>query len=236
MKIAVCDDNHNDRLIIKQWFSANRPEINMNEIIEFSSGEELLRYLWKNPLDIIFLDCQMDGLDGISTTKKVRTDKGDIIVILVSNYAEYAVHGYELNVFRYIMKHDFQAKAGEVFEKAALRLEQKIKKAYWLTAWGKSEKIDVDDISYIESRRNKIYIMLTNKSSHSQYTKLDSIEENLKDCGFIRCHQSYLVNSRYVRRIEKNAIVLENGGSVPISRDMHKFVYDTLAVWISEGG
>lgn len=117
MKIAVCYDNPKDRLRIEQWFAANRPEIKQEDIIEFSSGEAFLRHLFNNPIDIVFLDCQMDGLDGISTTRKVRGNGGDIIVVLVSNYTEYAVYGYELDVFRYILKSDFKTKAADVFEK-----------------------------------------------------------------------------------------------------------------------
>lgn len=236
MKIAICDDNPKDRAVIKQWFSANKPEVINDNIVEFSNGEDLLTHLGDNPIDIVFLDCQMDGMDGIATTEQMRGSTGDVIVILVSNFMEYAVYGYELDVFRYVLKHDFSEKAPRIVDEALLRLGRSNKQEIiWIKTWGKSLKIYADDILYIESRRNKIHIMLKNDLSHSLYRKLDTVAEKLDGNKFIRCHKSYLVNIRYIRRMDKTALELDNGGSIPVSREMYKSAYDTLSLSVKEG-
>jgi len=235
MKIAICDDSLNDRSIIKHWFIKNRHDIKTDDIKEFSCGEELLKYVNVNHLDIIYLDCQMKGIDGITTTQKIRGLSNNVIIILVSNYMDYAVLGYELDVFRYVLKCDFKEKASDVFDNASLRVGKAEKKSFWIKIWGKPTKVIIEDVIFIESRRNKVIITLKNNLSHSQYQKLDVMAERLMGQGFIRCHQSYLVNSRYIRQFDKTALVLENGSNIPVSRDFHKTAYDSFSMMVSEG-
>lgn len=234
MKIAICDDNPNDRLNIKQWFTFHRPDIKQDNIIEFSSGGAFLHYISNNSIDIVYLDCQMTGLDGITTAREIRKNSDEIIVILVSNYTEYAVHGYELNVFRYVLKSDFANKAESVFDNALAHIGNSNRKTYWVKYWGKTERIIIDDIVYVESQRHKTEIFLCNNIAFSQYKKLDAVEEDLTGYGFIRCHQSYLVNNRFIRRMGKNTIELENGNFIPVSRERYKTAYDKLSFLLAE--
>jgi DNA-binding LytR/AlgR family response regulator len=145
------------------------------------------------------------------------------------------VYGYELDVFRYILKPDFNKKAPGVLDDALLRLGCNKQEAIWIRTWGKAQKIYIDDIAYIESRRNKLDIVLKKKATHGQYSKLDKMARQLEGHGFIRCHQSYLVNSRYIRCMDKTTLELDNGGNIPVSRDMYKSAFDTLSLFVGEG-
>ncbi len=113
MNIAVCDDEENIRYLIKRLIE--KQDVSC-QIMEFSSGEELLRF-WeqedREQLDILFLDISMDGTDGMETAEQIRDWKeereevlwGSLpLLIFVTGYPEYMPKAFSVNAFQYLVK------------------------------------------------------------------------------------------------------------------------------------
>lgn len=115
MNIAVCDDEENIRIYIKKLIEEQDVPC---QVMEFSSGEELLRF-WgggqedREQLDILFLDISMDGTDGMETAEQIRDWKeereevlwGSLpLLIFVTGYPEYMPKAFSVNAFQYLVK------------------------------------------------------------------------------------------------------------------------------------
>ena len=124
MRIGVCDDSATDRRMIKGWIVSNVPGIKKNDVIEFQNGWMLLDYLAHNFLDILCLDYMMQEINGIDTLRAIRADAGDVLVMLISNYLEYAHYCVEFNIFRYLLKPTFPGQAPDAFRKAIIASQQ----------------------------------------------------------------------------------------------------------------
>lgn len=86
MRIGICDDNEQARHTVLSRLKT-RPEVMERNIFEFRCGEALLEHLRRFVLDIVFLDCKMDGMDGIETAKAIRRRDNRLVIILLTDFA-----------------------------------------------------------------------------------------------------------------------------------------------------
>lgn len=235
MKIGICDDNIIDRQRVSKWLAANRPAGRTGGIFEFSCGEALLEHLRRERIDILFLDGRMDGLNGIQTARKIREYDKDMLIIILSDYLDYAVDGYGVDVFDYVLKKDFQRKMPAVFNSAVLFINERAQAAYTVRLVNNLLHVRIIEILYIESKLHKLKMTLRDSKTHEYYGKLDNVEQELKPYGFIRTHKSYLVNGRYIRHLEYEKVELDNGLTLPVSRNRYKPALDTFTLYAAEG-
>lgn len=111
MRIGICDNNEQVRSMVSGWLKI-RSGVAERNIFEFSCGEALLEHLRRFVLDIVFLDCKMDGMDGIETAKTIRRRDSQLVIILLTDFTGYARFGYGANIFDYILKKNFMPGQG----------------------------------------------------------------------------------------------------------------------------
>ena len=99
MRIAICDDEKNIRELIGNKVLKQYPEA---DIVFFQSGEELL--LSDNHIDILFLDIQMSGRNGMETARELRKKDKNVILIFVTAVEEYVFQAFDVGAFNYIVK------------------------------------------------------------------------------------------------------------------------------------
>ena len=114
MRIAICDDEKNIRELIRNKVTRQYPEA---EIVFFSSGEELL--LSDCQIDILFLDIQMSGRNGMEIAKELRLKDKNVIIIFVTAVEEYVFHAFDVGAFHYIVKPIDDTKFTDVLHRAA---------------------------------------------------------------------------------------------------------------------
>lgn len=243
LKIAVCDDERQFRKIIKEYVGnyLQKHEI-LFQIDEFASGTEFLeleeqmcRY------QVVFLDINMGEIDGITTAEKLREYSDTVIIVFVTAYIDYSLVGYKVNAIRYLLKSsqnledDFEECMDAVLEK--VNYTESLKKIQFREG---EKEINLNSILYIESRLHLLEFHMADGGMEieSMYGTLNAWEEKLKPCRFLRTHQSYLVNLRYVKRIEKGYVVLKDKTSLPIPRARQKEVQkaiDEYSFWKVRG-
>lgn len=220
LKIAVCEDEKDQRELIKDYLTKILDEINLSyEIITFSSGEELFDN-YPNDVDIFVLDILMDEINGMDIARKVRKiDDKNAEIIFTTSLVDYIQEGYEVRAYRYLLK---PLKYEDLKKHITSCINEITDKNKYILIDNKSSilKIKVNEITYIEIKKRDMTIY-TIRGNYQIKSTMDKIEKDLESHNFYRCHKSFLVNMEYVDTIKQYTAKLENKEEVPISR--HRF-------------
>ncbi|MEY8338893.1 LytTR family DNA-binding domain-containing protein [Lachnospiraceae bacterium 62-35] len=209
MKIAVCDDSREDRGALRALLEACGHDF---EIREYGSGAELYADIgYVRECGIVFLDINMDGLEAVG---KIKAECPKVHIVLVTAYVNYALDGYKVKASRFLLKDDLEQTLQECVDDI-LREERVVEFGF---VEG-NVRLWVDDIIYIETSRHK-NVFYTVGETYSIYKKMDELEAELAGMGFVRIHQSFLINMRYIGKLSSYVMVLTTGKeiSVPKSR------------------
>jgi two-component system, LytTR family, response regulator len=179
-----------------------------------------LKIVADNDIDLIFLDIQMPNITGLEFVDALN---GKCKVIFTTAYSEYALDGFDLNVIDYLLKPvsftrflKATQKANEIFNS---RTESNNAANNFLVvkgdAKGKLNKIEIDDIDYIEGMRNYVAIVCGDKKIMSLMNMKD-LEDNLPAQKFIRVHKSFIIPIANILSVDGNSIVLKRNKNANI--------------------
>ncbi len=103
MIVGICDDQPPFRQMMKNFLIEYKTARRIPfDIVEFASGNDLLKYPY--PLDIVFLDYEMPGIDGMETARRIRKESTICCIIFVTSFPEHVFDAFEVNTYRYILK------------------------------------------------------------------------------------------------------------------------------------
>lgn len=226
VKIAICDDDVVLRELLRQKIETHCKNVGVIcRIFDFDSGDRLLSLSTENIPDILFLDIQMPGRNGMEIARDLRKKKEDMILIFVTALSEYVYEAFDVNAFHYLVKPFEDEKLYQVLNKALqqceklteyIKSDQKISpQAILVKRRGLSTRILLTDIVYAEVFNRKIMLHTLNDDIE-YYGKLTDLSEQI-GTDFYRTHRAYLVNLKYVEKYNTTTIWLEKG-IVPISK------------------
>lgn len=224
MRIAVCDDEKNIRELIGNKVAKQYPEA---EIIFFSSGEELL--LSDKHIDILFLDIQMSGRNGMEIARELRKKDKSVILIFVTAIEEYVFQAFDVGAFHYIVKPIDDVKFADVLYRAldewsshSKDVKEPEEKYVMINNGGVHTKVMIGDIVYAEVFNRKVVIHKLNDEIE-YYGKMSDLEALAGD-SFFRPHRAYLVNFKYVEKYDATTIYLEKGTALMAKQNYPEFV------------
>ena len=231
MEIILCDDSEMDRKHLRNLLEEykNKQEEKFN-FIEFSSGQELCSA--KEVLDncaIVFLDINMEKQDGLKTAIQLKTLYPEILIVLVTAYMGYVLEGYKVKASRFLLKDDLEHTLGECMDSLLEELHRKNRYVDFSFVEGE-RRLPVDDILYIETAKHK-NIFYTKKQTYTIYKKLDELERELEGAGFVRAHQSFLVNMRYIDKISSYVLRLITGKEISVPKARYQEVKRSFALY-----
>jgi DNA-binding LytR/AlgR family response regulator len=182
---------------------------------------ELIKLLDEHKVDLIFLDIQMPKMSGIDFLK---ITKNPPMVIITTAFPSYALEGFQLNVLDYLLKPITFDRFLKSVNKAKdyHHLLTKPSDYCFIKCGSKYEKIQFDDILYVEGMQNYVNIYTT-KGKYVTLLYLKNMEENLDNKSFIRVHKSYVVSINKIEGIEGNEIFIQSY-RIPISRNYREQV------------
>ncbi len=216
LNIAICDDEKSLINCLKHVVGCYLDLKGLKyRIHEFNSGEALLSKITDTYFDIIFLDIEMSGINGVETAKNIRHNQKKSIIIFVTSYPDFVFQGYEVKALNYILKPYKNEKINQVLESALEEINSTNDIFYTIQLKSGSHKINLTNTVYFTSDKRKVCAVTTSDKIEF-YSKLDELEQELPNF-FIRIHQRYLVNINYVSSVESNAATV-NGESLPVSR------------------
>lgn len=224
MRIAICDDEKNIRELIGSKVTAQYPEA---EIIFYQSGEELL--LSDKQIDILLLDIQMSGRNGMETARELRQKGNNVILIFVTAMEDYVFQAFDVGAFHYIVKPIDDAKFATVLKRAVDDVnvrstkEQAFEERYlMINNSGVHTKVILDEIVYAEVFNRKIVIHKLNETIE-YYGKMSDLAAMTGD-NFFRPHRAYLINLKYVEKYNATTVYLEKGNVLMAKQNYPEFV------------
>lgn len=227
--IAICDDEEYFRICEKKLIEEYMENHGYACRIDlYASGKEMLSVAdTVLQYDVLFLDISMEEMDGIEVAGTIREMSDDIYIVFVTAYITYSLEGYKVRAMRYLLKEDagFENVMRECLDAIAARMNYRETVCEFDYQNGK-KSIPVDSILYVESRLHKVifFIMEDGVKEYSRYDRLDAVELELRQYGFCRVHQSFLVNMKYAGGVERYKISLKNGTEISISKKYYKDV------------
>lgn len=232
LKIIICDDESSSREQLREFISHYNQFLPGLEVLEFSSGEEVVKYCKNNlPADIVFLDIELNNLDGIDTAKLIRIYDTKAIIIFVSSHKERVFDAFDCETFNFITKPFSQEKFNYVFEKAIDKYN--LQHAYFMISMkNQSINVPIEKIKFFEVCHKHI-IFHTYDGEYEMVTTLGKVMEKLAAYGFLQTHQGYAVNMNLIKRIEGLNIILVDGTKVMISARRRKEVVTEYASYVS---
>lgn len=214
IRLAVCDDEQEMINSISSKLRAYYP--NDCKIKTYSEGASLLSDHLLERFDAIFLVISMPGLDGMEIAGKIRENDRRVKIIFVSNQNELAYKGYLYDAFRFVRKSNLDQELSEAVAGLNEALLFQNKNIAFKTDTGDIVRA-AEDIKYFEAAGHFIYMTCKDGTIRTYGTMCD-YEERFKNIGFIRIHKGFLVNFRYIRSVDKNAVILTCGKRLPLSR------------------
>lgn len=214
MKIAICDD---ELKITQQIAGMVRKCLPDCEVTCYRCGEDLLTT--QKTFDLIFLDIQMDGLNGIQTAKKIRSMDETVLIVFITGIKEYVFDAFDVTAFHYLLKPVQMEKLHEILRKAERKLtrEKHCKKRQLLIKTReKTLTIDTDNILFLENALRKM-IIHTKTGTVVVYGTMSEFEQRVGS-GFYRSHRGYLVNLAHVAEYDAETIYMDNGEIAYLTR------------------
>ena len=222
-QIAICDDSSIDREILQKKIYKTEKYVGLFRIYEYASGTDLLKAMESINFSLVFLDIQMNGMDGEETAVKIREINNRVVLVFITGYAEPTPRTFHVQAYRYIKKNMLESQVCKEIEDSLDKMAQTTQMP---VVWGKiNEKkmcIQIDDIVWIEKIRNGVLIHL-NQGVKQKYKVYDALGkecpvrgnyhlkelyETLKYYGYGNPHDSYIINFMYLDSDTKKEITV----------------------------
>lgn len=216
IRIAICDDEKYMRNTIytmaSDFFRKKNTEVIMQQ---FSSGTQLLQY--DKPIDILFLDIQMDNLNGMETAQKLRNRKFKGFIIFITILKEMVFQSFEVQAYDYLVKPIEERQFNKTMERLFTSMQNASEANLLIQKGYESSIISFEDIVYCEIIDRKVYLHLASAEVLDFYDRIENLETKL-DNRFFRCHRSFLINLKYLKSYKNGIAYMENGQEIPVSR------------------
>ena len=200
MNIAIVDD---EPVFLKQLHNRLREmKLPDCEIHEFTSGRDLLSFYVKGMYEVIILDVEMPDLTGLQTAERIRQIDGSVIISFLTNYAEFAVKGYDVGAFRYILKNQPDYVYTKQLNSIIAECQQRFR-TFTFNNKNLSFKFRLTDILYFEGHRRKVSLFTVNGELEYGGT----LRKNL--CKFKNCDKSDILER--LKNNRSNFFTVYNG-------------------------
>lgn len=219
IKIAICDEDLGNRktisdLTLKSLFDTIEVAFRFYE-----NGMQIIDEVLASSFDadLLITDVVLLGIDGIRTVGFLRKFGLQTEVIFVSEAIEYSMEGYRLHAFAFIRKPISVVEFESVMRRYAKEKIQQSRDYLQVAIRGSFQKINLKKVMYFESAGRKIRAVGKEENTEF-YQKMDHLEVQLEKNGFLRIHQSYIVNMLYVSFANASVIMLAGGIQLPVSK------------------
>ena len=214
MKIAICDDelifHQNLKTAINIYAKKHGIDILYDD---FTDGHSLISS--KNEYDLIFMDYQMNGINGIETAKKLRNKNNKTTIIFLTSYPNIVFDVFEVNAFRFLVKPINTQKLSESMDDYLKTLDNS---SYLIIKEDDIvKKIQIDVIIYAEASDKYCYIR-TEDNNYLYKKTLSELEKNLPSDLFFRSHRTYLVGFKHIVTHTNTDISFDNNEKAIISK------------------
>ena len=214
MKIAICDDKMPIHQELKRHLQNYAQKRNLIFLYtDFTNGNDLL--ISRQKADIIFLDYQMEEMDGLETAKKLRESQNNTPIIFLTSFPHIVFDTFAVNAYRFLVKPIDTQKLEEALD--AFLAEQDDENYIIIKDNDCNKRINIDDIIYAEASDKYCFIRTVQENFIYKKT-LAEFEKILPEEKFFRSHRTYLVGFRHIVSYTETSILFDNHEKALISK------------------
>ena len=207
MMVAICDDDQIFRENLRNILIEYKRKLRICiDIYEFPNGEELIKS--KLQFNIVFLDYQMPGIDGMKVARKLRARKNFCSIIFVTSFPQFVLESFEVQPYRFFVKPIDYEKIYKAID--SYISQQKLLSPITIIIDNELRTLKSEDVVYLEADGKYCYIRTAEETLHSSKT-LSQIQALLPYHCFYRVHKTYLINMYCVDTIQNNIVIMNNG-------------------------
>lgn len=215
--LTFAEDDSNTAEQIQAYLRQYQAEHGIQlQVRHFASGDGLMAHYPEQPCQLLLLDIELPGMDGMEIARRLRAQDQDVVIVFITNMAQYAIQGYEVNAMDFVLKPLNYFTFSTRLERALKRVQQRTGKTLCLQLPDGMRLVDTRDIYYLETQ-NRMLHYHTACGVFSVRGSLAAAEKELKPFHFERCNQCYLVNLRHVTGVQKDTVSVA-GHALEISR------------------
>ena len=227
VRIAIVEDEEASVRQLREYLTIYQRESgNELRVSVFADGEEIVRHYQPN-YDIILMDVQMRSMDGMTAAEVIRRQDPEVVILFITNMAQYAIRGYAVDALDYLLKPVSYFAFSQRLDRAIERMRKRTARYITLAVRGGSRKLDVSDIRYIESQGHNLTVHLREESLSVSGT-MRELEDALAPHGFFRCNKGYLINLAHVDAVREGSAIVD-GEPLLISRGRKNAFLEAMA-------
>lgn len=228
-RIAICEDDTTQleymKSLVQKW--AEQSGV-LCETDGYISAEQLMFSFDDDfPYELYILDIQMGKINGMELARRIRQRDKKAVLLFLTGLREYALEGYEVGAFRYLLKPVKEEEFYQLMEQIVREREEEPVRYFLLEQRGEVLKIPYCDIWSIEAKGHYVELSYREKTLEWK-ASLASLQEEFEENGFVTVRRGMLVNVSRISRVGKTECVLDNGAAVPVSRNQYKKVNEAF--------
>ena len=238
LQVAICDDDRAtlERYAVQLERLAVQEQLGMR-LTTYPSGEALLFALedldWR--LDIVYLDVQMPGLDGIETARRLRAAGCEAQILFLTNSRDEVFESFDVRPLQYLLKGGLTMEKFRTSFMRAVQLCGRQQEALFVCERGAERRaIPFGEITYFEVIKRIVTVHYAG-GGFAFYSSMGELERRLPPGAFVRTHRAFLVALSKIRRLDQESLGLTNGVSLPLGRTYIKQVREQLSRYLSGG-
>ncbi len=227
MKLAICDDEKRIRDIIAESVKEVSEKI---EIDFYADAKGILSASFDS--DILFLDIQMPGIDGMGAAKMLRSSGKKTVIVFVTALEDQVFNAFDVGAFNYIVKPFTKAKIIEVFKKAvkqaedqrlvetAISEQEEAGRTITVKSGGTNTRVILSEVQYAEIYDRRIILHMESSDDIEYYGRISDLE-NIAGKDFFRVHRAYLVNLGAVKSYDSKYVHMSDA-DIPVARGKYQ--------------
>lgn len=230
IRVAIVEDDTLYADQLKQYLKQYEKEKGeAMEITAFTDGDQIA-YKYHSQFDIILMDIEMKFVDGMTAAEEIRRIDSEVVIIFITNMAQYAIRGYAVDALDYVLKPISYFAFSQRLARAISRMKKRENQIIMVNIKDGTVRINVANIYYIESQGHTL-ILHTILGDYETVGTMKKMEEKLEGMNFSRGNNGYLINLRHVDSVQDGCAIV-NGESLVISRARKKgFMEDLTKYW-----
>lgn len=233
LEIAIVEDEESYRNTLCEYLRKYETETEEEiHISVFTDGDEIVEN-YAAKFDIILMDIEMQFVNGMEAARKIRESDTSVIIIFITNMAQYAIQGYEVDALDYVLKPISYFAFSQRIKRAVGRMKKREEHYINIVSKNGVNKVAVSEIGWIESEGHRLTYHAKDQVYESTLHSMKEIEKQLEDYNFYRCNKGYLVNLAHVKAIRDGWAILTNG-QVMISRAKKSDFQKALTTYAGE--